>query len=165
MAKIIFTGIFIFLLLFLNGYFGEKSEHSINQEIHEKCRGGSMEFLDTFECVNLVIDKTKIVAETDFNEKKDDIKNCIGENNVNNLIIINEKTMESLEKSRPSTWSHYVPFISPKNSFMSRLAEISKSDEMINNEKKREALINGLQKSERECLLNKDIKSLAFIRR
>lgn len=165
MMKIFFTTLLFFLVLFLGGCFKGKSEYLINKEIHEKCRSGNMEFLDTFECVNLVIDKTKIVAEIDFIERKDAIKNCIGEKNINNLIFINEKTIESIEKSRPSIWSHYIPFISPKNSYMSRWAEISKSDEVINNEKKLRVLINGLEKSEQKCLLEKNINSLELFNR
>lgn len=153
----------VFLSIFLTGCFNQKTEHSINAELNQKCRGGNMEFLDTYECVNLTVDKLKIVQESDFENKRNDIKNCIGEDNTMKLISLNEVDIKLVEKSRPSVWSHYIPFVSPKKSTLSRVEEIKGSDEHKKSVENRKAFINNLQDSQKKCLRNTN--SLQFITR
>ena len=165
MKKYFLSATITLSIFLLTGCFGEQSEYSINAEIHQKCRGGNMEFLDTFECVNLTIDKLKVIQKSDFDSRRDDIKSCIGEKNISELIAINEIDIELVEKSRPSIWSHYIPFVSPKNSAQSRMMELKGSDETIKSNKNRKALIDNLQDSQKNCLLEKGINSLELIMR
>lgn len=165
MKKIFCSTTVALSILLLTGCFGEQSTASIDTAILLKCRSGTMQFLDTFECVNLGIDKAKLTLESDFNLRKDDIKICIGEEKFFELITINQSNFEFIEKSRPSIWSYFIPFVSPKNSSLSQMRELERSDEGIKLKQWRKELTDNLQESQKNCLRNKGINSLELVTR
>lgn len=135
----------------ISGCFGESSRHAINSEIHNKCRDGSMRFIDSYECSNLVIDKYIAATRDDFDIDKLKIESCIGNSKTHALELMNEERIRLAGKTRPSFWSR-LPFISPKNSTLSRAENLRVSDDGVALETARETFVKSLDEGQKTCL-------------
>lgn len=144
---------------------GKRTEQAIQMEMYQKCRDGNMKYIDSYECSNLIIDKYVSIADEEFKRIKPIVMNCAGEENTEKLIKINSKSIKIIEKTRPSLWSKFVPFVSPKNSVLARQEDMEKSDDWNENEKARRTLVENLQGNQLECLISRGVKSLNLVTR
>lgn len=144
---------------------GQKTELAIEREMDQKCRDGSMRYIDSYECANLVMDKYISIAGEEFRRKKPVLLKCVGEENTQKLMKINADAIEILEKTRPSLWSRFIPFVSPKNSIQSRREEMEKSDAWIESEMARKIFIKNLEDSQVQCLGANGVRSLNLVSR